>query len=426
MGLPAPSPAQIAALEALRGVALAGVTATAGKVSAIQSALDAQQEVEDFQKLTFDALNDDIIRRYEIERKWLDGKDIALPIVEQDVQDFAAGDSTKRLWNGGNFSPLRIPEFDGGPLVVGVEPNYELNQFTPQDNVLDILQNGSPNPLSLTGGSTIQDLINDLSGSLVVLDNLIAIVPGSSLVVSGGGKTAIIQVDSVVTGGFCTPTATPDTEAQCTIEGGIWTVTETVNFTYLIKPGGTIPGGSDIGQVTFSGFNNTERTNKISSDPSLQPIMDGLISDLEAIFNKRKTALQNQITELQANQDDNLDADAETEAQASITAIDSFLGVTPPSTIDVSDTGITAIDNEKAVRQPQATQRVIDVGNAIPFGESGGSSYFDARFENSEGRCRLNNGSIVLLKDLESAKADIIQGGVEAAGLANRYDNLIP
>lgn len=424
MGLPAPSPEQIAALTALKGVADAGVSAGPGKVAAIQSAIDAQQEVEDFQKATFDALNDDIIRRYEVERRWLDGQDIAAPIVEADLQTFAASGSG-RLENGGNFAPLRIPEFDGGPLAA-LEAEHESAQFTPQDTTLDLLQNGSPNPLLLDGGANIQDSINDLSTSLVVLDNTTTMNPGDSLVISGGGFTAIIQVDSVVTGGFCTPTATPDTEAQCTIEAGVWTVTEQVNFTYLFKPGGTIPALSDIGQVTFSGFTNAERTSHVASAPSLQPIMDGLLNDLQAIFNKRITALNNQLAELGANQDDNLDAGATTKANTSKLAIQGFLGVTPPSTINISDIGITAINNEKAVRQPEITQRITDIAAAILFGEAGTTSYYDVRFSTSEGRCRLNNGSIVLLNDLEEAKTGVQAGAVEAQGLSDRYDALIP
>lgn len=424
MALPTPSPSELAALTALKAVADAGVSAGPGKVAAIQSAIDAQQEVENFQKATFDALNDDIIRRYEVERKWLDGQDIAAPILEADLQSFA-NDGSGRLENGGDFAPLRIPEFDGGPLAT-LETEFENSFFTPQDTALDLLQNGSPSPLLLEVGANIQASINDLSTSLVVLDNTTPITPGSSLVVSGGGFTAIIQVDSVVTGGFCTPTATPDTEAQCTIEAGVWTVTEQVNFTYLFKPGGTIPALSDIGQVTFSGFNNTERTNHIANDVALQPIMDGLLNDLKNIFNDRITALNNQLAELGANQDDNLDAGATTKVNTSKLAIQGFLGITPIATIDISDTGITAINDEKAVRQPEITQRIIDIAAAIAFGESGTTSYYDVRFNTSEGRCRLNNGSIVLLNDLEEAKAGVQAGAVEAQGLSDRYDALLP
>lgn len=424
MALPTPNPDELAALTTLKAVADAGVSAGPGKVAAIQSAIDAQQEVENFQKATFDAVNDDIIRRYEVERKWLDGQDIAAPILEADLQSFA-NDGSGRLENGGDFAPLRIPEFDGGPLAA-IETEFENSFFTPQDTTLDLLQNGSPSPLLLDGGANIQASIDDTSTSLVVLDNTTPITVGSSLVVSGGGFTAIIQVDSVVTGGFCTPTATPDTEAQCTIEAGVWTVTETVNFTYLFKPGGTIPALSDIGQVIFSGFNNTERTNHVANDVALQPIMDGLLNDLKNIFNDRITALNNQLVELGANQDDNLDAGATTKANTSKLAIQGFLGITPIATIDISDTGITAINDEKAVRQPEITQRIIDIAAAIAFGESGTISYYDVRFNTSEGRCRLNNGSIVLLNDLEEAKAGVQAGAIEAQGLSDRYDALLP
>ena len=424
MGLPAPSPSEIAALTALKAVADAGVLAGPGKVAAVQSAIDVQQEVENFQKSTFDVLNDDIIRRYEVERKWLDGQDITAPVVEADLQQFAS-DGSGRLDNGGDFAPLRIPEFDGGPLDA-LETDNETDLFTEQDNVLDILQNGYSGQITLDPTAIIQGAIDDSSTSVIIEDDTTVVNPDDIIFVAGGGFAALIKVVSSTLGGFCTPTATPDTEAQCTIEGGVWTDTNTINFTYLVKPGGTIPALSPIGQKTFNGFNNTERTSHTASDSDFQPLMDGGLSNLETIFDNRIVALTNEIVEIDANQDDNIDLTAKTKAQTSDAAIDGFLGVTPPSTINISDTGITAIDNEKAVRQPEITQRIIDIAAAILNGESGTTSYYDARFDTSEGRCRLNNGSIVLLNDLEGSKTAIQAGTVEAQNLSDRYAALLP
>ena len=427
MALPTPSPSQLAALEAMKAVALAGASGAVDKVNAIQGALDKQQEVEDFQKETFDVYNDEILRRYEVERKWIDGQDIASPVIENDIQQFAA-DGSGRLDNGGDFSPLRIPEFDGGPLTL-LEARHELELFVEQGNVLDLLQNGIVGQITLEVGATIRDAITASSTSLIIDDNTNPISNGDKILITGGGFLAIIEVTNYSSGGVCTgePGGAPFSTNQVDCEGpanggaGTWTVSESLDFIYIIEPSGTIPAGSDIGQATFNGFNNTERTNKVASNPNLQPLMNDLIGQLHSLFDERKVVLNNQLTEIQANEDDNIDPTAETDVTTSSSAIDGFLGVTPPSTIDVSDAGITAITNERNTRHAQATARPANIAIAITTGD-----FYNQRFNTSEGRCRLNNGSIVLLNDLQNAKTGAQEGGVEAAGLASRYAALIP
>lgn len=422
MALPTPSPTQLAALEALKAVANAGATGAVDKVNAIQSALDKQQDVEDFQKQTFDALNDEIIRRYEVERRWIDGQDIVAPIIENDVQQFAA-DSSGRLDNGGDYAPLRIPEFDGGPLSL-LEPRFELQIFIEQDEVLDYLQNGIAGQVLLDVGANIETGIDENSTSVNILDDTTTINNDDVLFVSGGGFAGLLKVTNATAGGSCAGEAPPGSgidETTCLANGGTWTPANGIDFVWLIPPTGLIPALSEIGQKQFLGFNNTERTNKVATDTDFQPLLDGFLSDLHALFDERKVALNNQLTEIQANQDDNIDPNAETNVTTSISAIDGFLGVTPPSTIDISDTGITAINDERNTRQPQATSRPGQIASAIMAGD-----FYNLRFGTSEGRCRLNNGSIVLLNDLESAKIGAQEGGIEAANLASRYDALIP
>lgn len=407
MGLPTPSPGEIAALTALKGIADAGVAAGPGKVAAIQSAIDAQQEVENFQKSTFDTVNDEIIRRYEVERRWIDGQDIAAPIVEADLQSFASRDGNGRLWNGGAFDPLRIAEFDGTPLAA-LEADNETDLFTNQDTILDQLQNGISST-TLTNGVTNTAFNSSSTDGEVESDSAGELVDGNFLLITSATDSALVKVINVVESAGPSP-------FQYTFD-----IDE-----YIAVPAGTIAIGSDAGVEDFAGFNNTERTNKTANDSFFQNIMDGLIGALETNFNDRKTALNNEKTELQTNLDDNLDAQAETDVDTSITVIDGFLGATPPSTIDVSDTGIAAIDTEKGIRETEITQRIIDIAAAIAFGEAGTKSYYDVRFETTEGRVRLNNGSIVLLNDLETSKSNAQIGAIEAQGLSDRYDALIP
>jgi hypothetical protein len=425
MGLPTPSPAQTAALTALKDVALAGASATAGKVAAIQGALDKQQDVEDFQKETFDTINDNIIGKYENERRWIDGQDIASKIVETDVQKFANGDDSSRLWNGGDFSPTRIAQFDGGPLVA-LEQLNEIDLFTSQDTILQLLQSGYPGQTTISNGAEIFAEIDGNSNSVRIINNLEDIDINDVLFVSGGGNIGLLKVLSVT--GYCTgetPAESGVDEPTCTANGGTWTENGDITFEYIITPAGTIPANSSIGQKTFGGFTDTERTNQIASDSDFQGIMNLFLGQLEDVFNNRIAALNNQISAIDSNEDDNIDLTAKTNCQTSIAAITALLGVTPPGTIDISDTGISDIDDEKDIRRPQALQRIADIAAAIAFGASGALSYYDQRFNTTEGRCRLNNGSIVLLNDLTKAKSDVQAGGAEATALASRYDNLL-
>lgn len=395
MGLPLPSPSQLLALQQLKAVAEAGALGAADKIAAMQGALDKQQEVEDYQKEVFDVVNDEIIRRYEVERRWIDGMDIANPIVEADVTAFAAGDTGGRLWNGGDFAPARIAEFDGTPLVA-LEPKYELTLFDEQDRILDWLQNGVPGQILLTLNSKIQAFIDANSTTLTITGNLVVINVGDLLFVEGNGFSALIEVTN-------------------------YTIGDIIDFIYIIPPTGVIPALSDIGQQTWIGFDDTERTNHIATDPVFQPFLDQLLDELHTNFDDRLIALNNQLTQIQANEDDGIDPDAETNVEDSIFAIDGFLGATPPSTIDISDVGIAAIEAEKAIRKPQAQARPGEIDTAIANGD-----YYDLRYNLVEGRARLNNGSLVLIADLESAIAGATQGGIEATNLAARYEALIP
>lgn len=423
MGIPSPSPDQIVALTEMKAVAEAGVSGAADKIAAIQGAIDKQQEIEDYQKSVFDSLNDDIIGRYENERKYLSGENIQNPIVEIDVTSFAAKDDTGRLWNSGDYVPNRIAEFDGGQLI-HVEDNNEVDLFTEQNDILDKLQNGYSGQILIDVGATIKDAIDNVTTQLIIEDNTATINIDDVLFIAGGSKAALIKVTVVSSGGYCTGETPPGSgvdETTCLANGGTWTDQDTIDFEYLIKPDGTIPAGSDIGQKTFNGFNNTERDNKVASDSDFQPFMDVLLSDLKNVFDNRKIALQSQINELQNNDDDDLDLTAETKANTSLIAINVFLGTTPPSTIDISDVGISAINTEKNTRQPEVSARISAIAAAIISGD-----YFNQRFSTTEGRCRLNNGSISLLNTLNIAKSGAQSGAIEAQGLSDRYGGLIP
>lgn len=419
MGIPSPSASQQQSLEQLKAVADAGVTAASDKVAAIETGLVKQQDIEDYQKIRFDALNDDIIGQYEKERKWIDGLAIANPIIENDIQQFANFNQGSRLWNGGDFAPVRIQQFDGGPLTF-LETNNELDLFETQNTLLELLQNGLPNQKTLDNGAEILSSINSASTTVKITGNIEPIAVGNVLFCEGGGNFAFMEVTAVR--GYCTGEDNPEqtTESTCLADNGTWIQYGEIDFTYKIAPQGTIPAGSPIGQKTFSGFTDAERTTKTANDPSFQKIMDSFLNQLDDNFDRRIIAMQNQINAIDANENDDIDLTAKSNAQDSINAVNGFLGLNPPTTIDISDSGIFDINAERDIRKPQAQQRITDIATEISNG-----NFYDLRFNTAEGRCRLNNGSIVLLNDLQSAKTKAQEGGVEAGNLSSRYDELI-
>lgn len=426
MPLPTPSPQQVASLTALKAVADAGVTGADEKIAAIQTAIDVQQDAEDFQKSTFDALNDDIIRNYEMERRWIDGQLVENPIIEDDLQDFSNKETASRIWNGGQYTPARIDEFDGLPLAYQGDDNED-KLFGMQDEVIDKLVNGIPGQILLSGTAVLATAIDENSTSMTVEGNTNPININDVILVLSGADAAVIKVTSATAGGYCTGEATPPqlTEPACTGDGGTWTNSDTIGFEYLIEPTGTLGIGTPVGQKTWSGFNNTERTNKTASDSDLQPILDSLLNSLRTVLEDRVVVLQNEIQAIQNNQNDLLPANVETDAQSSLTAVQGFLGVSPPSTIDISDTGLTAIDNEKSIREPQIIQRITDIAAEIATGD-GSESFYDKRFNTASGRAHLANGSITLLRELNEAKAGNQAGKALAQGLSARYADLIP
>jgi len=409
MALPVPSPDQIAALTTAKAAADKAVTKSAAIVIGFTAVKDKQQLIEDFQKSIFDAVNDDIIRHYELERRWMDGQDVTTPIVEQDLQDFVDKDASKRLWNGGAFDPLRIAEFDSGGLAV-VDLNHELQKLLNQDAALNQLQNGVSS-VSLTNGVNAASLTSSSTTGKVTADNAGELINNDILILNNATDSAIIKVINVVESGI----------------GPFDYDFDIVSF--LVTPIGTIAIADDAGIISFSGFNNTERTNKDAIDDFFQNAMDQLLLTLKGALDERKIVLQNQLSEVQANDNDFISETIQSEINARINNVDNFLGITPPSTIDISDTGITAFNNEKTSRQTEITNRITQISTEITNGADGtpsGDSYFDLRFNTTVGRIRLNNGSLVIIDDLTKAIAGAVSGGVEAQGLSDRYNSLIP
>ena len=141
MAKPVPSPAQQDQLEKEKakqeGFAAAFAAAVPAKQARAAELLVADSAFQD----QFNWYNDDIIAKYDDERKALDGQFIASPITEADVVGPATIDGSVRTTPTlPDTDIIRVPEFDGGPLI-----NTDVNEtfaISEQANVEDVLVNG--------------------------------------------------------------------------------------------------------------------------------------------------------------------------------------------------------------------------------------------------------------------------------------------
>lgn len=420
MAQPVPSPSQIIAITEAKTLALAGAAGQAQSIIGLNAAIIKYTDIDNFAKANFDWLNDSVIKQYELERRWMDGQIIAAQITQTDLNNFVTNYSG-RLWNGGDYEPLRIPEFDGTPLAA-TNDEHEDKLFDLQDDTLDWLQNGVTGMVTF-GGTTIDTALTSLSTTLELNTggSPLSLSIGNRFIVKSGSNAAIVEVTSYAQGGSCSLPIYLD-EASCLLNAGVWTIGNAIlGIKVLIPPQGTLAIGSSAGTDLFDGFNNTERTTKTPTNTWENALMTSLLESLEDEFNRRLAVLNSELAAIQANGNTNISASAATNVQNSITSVGNFLGVSPTATIDISNTGITAINAEKTTRQAQITARITQIASEITAGD-----FYGQRYNEAANRVQLANGTMVQLQDLQKALAGANSAQASATALAGRYDNMLP
>jgi len=404
MSKPTLTAAESDAVEASKGIADAGVEGADLQIAALTSLVDNHQLTEDAVKKFFDFHNDDIIRQYELERRFLNGKDIADPIAEADLIAFVDADDSIRIWNGGDRTPLRIDEFDGTPLVT-IDDVNEADQFTNQSTILGRLQSGISGQVLLAGTATNTTTVDINATTMQITSNSVETFGlNDKLLIENGTDAAVVTVTSA-------PVET----------GGLPPFLYDFNISIdLLQVGDSIGSGADTGQSTFTGFDNTERTNKTAVPDWRQGFLDELLDQLETSLTTRQTALNNEKTALQANLSDTLGSTPITELDTSLTAVEDFLGATPPSTIDISDTGITAFNNEDTLRSAQITSRLTDIDSELVTEDS-----FNLRFDFTVTRVDLGNGTLKVLTVLEDSITSSGEGKTAAEDLSSRFTEIL-
>lgn len=395
MPYPVLSPGEIAQINLEK-------TKIQGQIDALNNAIPAgnarvaELDVLDgsFKKF-FDYFNDDIITHYDEELRALNGTYIDEPIVEQDILDAANGI--------GRICPslpatdiVRIPEFDGGNTLV--DPLNEIQQFTNQDEYLDLLQNGSgAGGATVTATTLTTSVVTESSTSVDISDAVgpIAFAIGNKLILGG----AIVEITSVVDN-----TAVPLTPPFLF----------TIGFDFILK--GSASSGSVV-TTDFFGFSDGQRTAKSGSP---QEVMDNLVLKLQDSLNARLANLASQSAAITANEDD--DHENKTTLQNNISASQSFINGYLPGT-DISDIGIASLDNEKSIRLPQVTTRVSTVLAAYT-GQT--QNYYDQRYTFANDRANTQRGT---LKQKQFELANIANIGdiiVDLQAQLDSYNNLVP
>lgn len=399
MAAPTPTPSQIEGIEGAKALAESAVSGADLAIQGYEEAIVVYTDIDNFAKSLFDYYSA-IIRNYELEVRYMNGLLVAAPIVEADILDLV--ESTGRLFDG-TLEAARIDEFDGLPLDPTDDKN-ETDQFPLQDDALTKLQSGF-GTTSMTNGVTNSIITSASTSGSVDSDNSGELSDGNFLLVNSGSDAAIFQVSGVAEVGI-----------------GPFTYTFTID-NFEINPVGTLGIGSTAGG-SFSGFNNTERTSHVAAPAWRQSLFDVLLDLLNDSLDDRRAALVNELSAFTANDNEAKDPQAGIDISTSISAIDGFLGVTPPATLDVSDTGITAIDAEKVVRLAEITARITTVATEISTGDVSGS-FYDSRYDQAAQRGQIANGHLAQLKALEKAKANAEAGQVSAQALADRYESMI-
>ena len=382
MAKPTPTPSQIIAINTEVTNKTTQQNAFNDTAVLQDDVIAQKQEVDDAFKALFDYYNDDIINQFDLERKAISGVFVISPIVEADIIGVGGNPPSGRLIpTAPATNILRVDEFDAAGYTDSTLVN-EQQHITNQTTIEDLLVNGvsGTNP-TVTGTSLTASALSSASTTLDMIDanGPMSFSIGDEFVVhNGGSKAAVVSVTGVVDNA-----------------GGDPPYSFTLTITFKVAPVGTISSGADVIN-SFTGFNNTERTNKVASNSDLQPILDTLVLDLETALQARQARQAEQLAALAANQDPDALAEiatATTNANTSDAFITSYLATT-----DISNTGISALSTERGIRSPDLTSRLAEI-LANYTGQT--EDYYEFRYSTANNR---GNTQVGTLRELENAK----------------------
>lgn len=399
MAAPTLTPEEIAQLESEKAKQESSVATFLAAIPA-KDARAAELVIQDgsFKKF-FDYYNGDIIGQYDAERKEYDGLFVVSPIVEDDILKPANLEFHRTTPALPDTDIIRIPEFDGGGT--STDSINEQQHIVNQAPIEDLLENGvsGTNP-TVTGTSITATSLTAASTQLDMGDTAgpMSFAIGNQFVVHNNGTDACVVEVTGVTDNV----------------GGDPPYDITLDIIFIVPPSGTIAIGSDVID-SFTGFTNTERTNKVATDSDLQPLMDSLIVSLEAMLTLRQARLAAEIIAIDLNQDPDGVAQlttAKTNAQTSNTFIVNYKLST-----DISDVGLASLVAERGIRGGQITARIAEIV-ANYTGQT--ENFYNRRYNTGNDRGSTSRGTLRLQKNAEQGSttaqvyADNAQAQVDA------------
>jgi len=402
--MPAPilTPEEVAQLEKEAAKQQSFADALSAAVPAKQARAQELEVADGAFKKFFDYYNDDIIAKYDAEKKAISGDFVANPITEADVEGPASIDGSVRTTPSLPATDIvRVDEFDGTPLA-HTDVN-EQQHIADQAEIEDVLVNGygSGAPTTALTTTSITPASTTVSVTNTALETITA---GSVYVVTDGVNLAVVEVDNVTD---TTPMAPPPPP-----------YTADLDITLIVPSSGTIGAGAQF--LVFTGFTNGERTTKTASDSSLQPLMDSLIDQLEGRINDRIDRIDEELAALAANEDPDGTAEiaaATTAANTSKTFLTNYLVTT-----DISDTGLASLATERGVRSPFLVTRLSQI-DAAYTGQT--ENYYDRRYQIANDRGNTSRGTLRLQKATEASAATLVSYAASAQDAVDAIDALL-
>lgn len=381
---PSADPSQKALLEDLKTLAQSDATTTGNQIAMLNEQIAKYQHGKDLFITRYNYW-DQYVQAYMLERSFIDGKFQATPLVQADYDSFM--NQTGRLFEATaalplRLSPKRIAEFDAGDLTY-VATNDEAVALTKEAASRADLVTGisSAFPNSWVTTSTL----TPASTTLTIQRSSDASFPTNvRIILNGGGLSAI-----------CLVTAATFLSGP----GGLGHESDPYVYRLTVTPQDVtftnVPSGASV--LASELFNNTERTNKTASIPSLQPVLNNLIAIYNARITAWKNLLQNQrnaiVTQTKEDLPDNTYISNQLQALNQLIA---YLVTT-----DVSNSALTAMQNLNATRTSAAPARVAATLVRLQSGSSGG---FDQRWNYSDRLYNLSDGSFATIKILTAQR----------------------
>lgn len=407
MSKPIPSPSQIAAIKAQIADLNNQSTSLILSAAAQTAVIARNQSIDDAFKALFSWYNDSIIGKYDAERKAINGSFVVSPVLEADILAVAQNPPTGRLVpTPPSTAVVRIAEFDGTAYTGSTSLN-ELQGISDEDPWIAYLSSGvsgtlptiTPTTLtstSLTPSSTtlgISDAVGPISFSI-----------GDVLVVhSGGTDAAVVQVTSVTPGVGVPPP-----------------YTFTLGIQVKVAPVGTISSGG-FTEAGFLGFTNAERIVKTATDTNQQPIMNSLVSKIQAALNERLPRLADQLSALNTN-DDPDGTSSITTAKSNATAAQTFISSYLVST-DISNVGLGSLNTEKTARAAYLSTRISQIIAAYT-GQT--ENYYDKRYGTANNRGDTQKGTLRALSNAQNVQ-NVLNGMVSGiASTVSALNSILP